>query len=146
MSSRPVLIALVLLAAAAATAAAQQNEYQQQVAAKLARHGSTVLRQGFHVDRPMLTGTLNADADESTMITLEAGTRYVITASCDDDCTDMDLQLYAADDTKLAEDVDTDPFPVLDVTPTATAQYRLRVMMLGCGASPCYYGVQIFAK
>lgn len=43
-------------------------------------------------------------------------------------------------------DVEDDDYPVVELTPRTTQRYRVRVIMTGCGTSPCFYGVGVFGK
>jgi len=145
---RPVVAAALALAigCALATAAAAQNSYQQQIRNQLQTASDTVRGHGYVADREPMMGSLNAAANETMMVNLQGGVRYAIVGVCDEDCTDVDLRIWAPDNTKLAEDILTDDTPVLEFTATVTGQYRLSVEMAACRTSPCYWGVQIYKR
>ncbi len=137
---------VLALGAAVSTSAVAQNQYQAQITNQLTQAANAVRSQGYSADRAPIMGSLADDADESFMINLTGGVRYAILGVCDNDCSDVDLQLYSGDGTKIAEDLETDDRPVLTIVAQYTGQYRVRVMMPACRVSPCYYGVQVFAK
>ena len=138
---------LALAIGAGVTAAAEaQNQYQQQITNQLTRAAGRIREQGYNADRAPITGSLNDDASENYQINLTSGVRYAIIGVCDEDCNDVDLQIFSGDGSKLDEDLETDDIPVLEFTAQYTGSYRLRVMMPGCRTSPCYYGVQVFMR
>lgn len=141
-------IALLVLAvgAAATTESLAQNQYQQQIANQMARWSPNFNSRGFNAIGQIMSGSINDDADANITVSLIAGTQYAVAGVCDNDCTDVDLQVYAADGTKLGEDLDTDDHPVVAFTASYSGQFRVRVMMATCNTNPCYYGVQVFAS
>lgn len=144
---KAVLIPALLAAAAlaAATPAAAQNNYQQTVRAELLRRSANARQQGYAADREPVFGSLNDDANDQKAVTLTAGRRYVIIGVCDQDCTDIDLRLFAPDGTKIIEDIETDDYPTLQFTAAVTGTYRLSVEMAVCNTNPCYWGSQVYA-
>jgi hypothetical protein len=145
---RPVVaVALTLaLGCAVATQAGAQNSYQQQIRNQLATASDTVRAHGYSADREAMMGSLNASAKETMMVNLQGGARYAIVGVCDNDCSDVDLRLWAPDGNKLAEDILLDDTPVLEFTATVTGQYRLSVEMATCRTNPCYWGVQVYKR
>ena len=146
MNARPMLLALAVGVAVSSEAVAQGNQYQQQIASQINQAATLVKSQGYSPDRAPMMGSLNDDAEESIMVNLQGGTHYAFVGVCDNDCTDVDLQLFGGDGTKIAEDLDTDDKPVLQFVATYTGAYRMKVLMPTCNQNPCYYGVQIFIK
>ncbi len=146
MNVRSMMLALAVGVAVSSEAFAQGNQYQQQIANQINQAATLVKSQGYSPDRAPMMGSLNDDAEESIMVNLNAGTRYAFVGVCDNDCTDVDLQLFGGDGTKIAEDMATDDKPVLQFTATYTGAHRMKVLMPSCNQNPCYYGVQIFVK
>jgi len=144
----PVVTAVLALAlgGALATEAAAQNSYQQQIRNQLQTASNAIRGNGYAADREPMMGSLNAAAKEGMMVNLQGGVRYAIVGVCDNDCTDVDLRIWAPDGAKLAEDILTDDTPVLEFTATVTGQYRLSVEMATCSTNPCYWGVQIYKR
>ena len=146
MNVRSMMLTLAVGVAVSSEAFAQGNQYQQQIANQITQAATLVKSQGYNPDRAPMMGSLNDDAEESIMVNLNAGTRYAFVGVCDNDCTDVDLQLFAGDGTKIAEDLDTDDKPVLQFTANYSGAHRMKVLMPSCNQNPCYYGVQIFVK
>jgi len=90
------------------------------------------------------TGSLNASQSRSFTIGLNANTSYMIVAECDLDCSDIDMWLYDQSGALVDEDVLDDDFPVLEVTPSLSGEYSLRIQMFTCSVDPC--GFQIVAS
>ena len=145
---QPVVAALLTLAlgGALATQATAQNSYQQQIRTQLQAASDTIRGHGYTADREPMMGSLNNAANEGMMVNLQGGVRYAIVGVCDNDCTDVDLRIWAPDGAKLAEDILTDDTPVLEFTATVTGQYRLSVEMATCSTNPCYWGFQVFRR
>lgn len=139
----------LLVAAAVATAsrpAHAQNQYQQQISNQMIRRAQTLNSRGYAAIGQLYTGSINDDADANLTVTLNAGAQIAVLGVCDNDCTDVDLQVYSQDGTKIGEDLDTDDYPVVAFTPQYSGTFRVRVMMATCNTNPCYYGVQVFAN
>ena len=145
MNARYALLALAAIAVVSTDAVAQ-NQYQQSIAQQFTNWAPRFAQQGFQMQGTPTTGTLNDDADESILVNLSAGTRYAIAGVCDQDCNDVDLQVFSSDGTKIGEDLQTDDKPVVIFTAGYTGQFRVKVLMATCSTNPCYYGVQVFAS
>ena len=84
------------------------------------------------------------NATANVTVSLDAGTSYMIVGVCDEDCSDLDLTLFSGS-TKVDEDVLDDDAPIVEVTPSSTATYRIAVAMASCSSSPCRFGIAIYA-
>jgi S1-C subfamily serine protease len=93
---------------------------------------------------PVELGALRNGQSEEIAIELEGGAPYAMIAVCDADCLDIDLQLFAPDSTLLEEDRRVSDLPHVRFLPATSGSYRLRVIMAGCQAEPCRYGVASF--
>ena len=92
----------------------------------------------------IVTGQLNDDGTEWINIEIPAGNTYYILGVCDNDCFDLDLELYTTGNTMLSQDVETDDYPLVSVTPTEQTVYRVKVVMANCSSGPCRYGVGVY--
>lgn len=137
-----------LLAAALVTAGQlEAQSYQQVVQNELAGLAGRAREQGFRTQvGQTITGTLNHGTQTGLSITLVGGGSYVVFAACDQDCTDIDLRLFAPDGQMIGEDIETDDRPVIIFTAPTSGAYRLQVMMATCSQNPCYWGAQVFAR
>jgi hypothetical protein len=79
-------------------------------------------------------------------VRLTAGRSYIFQGACDQDCTDVDLELLDARNTSLVSDVATDDRPVLRYTAPRTADYTVRVWVAQCTVEPCYVGLRSYAR
>ena len=140
------LAALALLAVLPATASAQirkLDEYQRVVYAQFRALGEeTDLGEMTH---EIYMGSLDEDAKMSLTVPLDAGTEYFIVGACDGDCTDLDLTLFSGT-RELDEDIEDDDTPIVQVTPTSDATFRIEVSMAACSSDPCRFGIAIFEK
>jgi hypothetical protein len=92
------------------------------------------------------TGSLDDDESFSFSIWLRAGATYVIRATCDEDCSDVDLVLTNSNDRIVAFDRDTDDTPLVRVRPAYSGIHTIRVEMASCRLDPCGYAVGIFRR
>jgi len=143
-----IALALTAIAGLAVTtaAAAPQDEWTQQVRRLLQRAGQTFEQRGYTMTHQIYTGSLNDDSNEYVTLRLDIGTQYQIMGACDEDCSDMDLTLYAPNGAEIDKDIEMDDFPIVSVTPSRSGTYRLKVVMATCTAEPCRYGVGVFGK
>jgi len=91
----------------------------------------------------IVTGSLHNDNNEWVTMDLDANAKYYILGVCDKDCSDLDLKLYSSS-TLLDEDIMSDNYPLVSVTPSADGRFRVNVIMVGCTVSPCRYGIAIY--
>jgi len=139
--------ALVLLGVTlAAPIAAAQSKWEDQVATYIKRAAHVLEDNGYARTQKPYTGTLREGESEDLTITLHSGTTYAMVGVCDNDCTDIDFRLFDADDNEVDSDVKNDDYPLVKVTPGETMRYRLKIIMVTCKTSPCFYGVGVFSK
>jgi hypothetical protein len=145
----------VLLPAAAAlllctigipvAARAQGNAWETQVLTKL-RAVTLLLNLGYDVRSSYqpYTGNLRHNTYTDVKYTLRGGVPYALVGICDEDCSDLDLELYDQNYHLIDSDRRPDATPVIQVTPRWTGAFYVRVIMSQCSASPCYYGLGEF--
>lgn len=137
---------VVLSAALAAPIAAAQSRWEDQVSDQIKSASHILEDKGYSRTHDPYTGSLREGENEYLTVTLHAGTSYALLGVCDNDCTDLDFRLYDADDNEVDSDVETDDVPIVRVAPTETMRYKLKVIMVACKTSPCFYGVGVFGK
>ena len=136
----------IALAFVAPTAHGQDNQWRGQVQGYLKRAAKTLSDKGYEETHETQIGSLSDDDNESFSLTLHSGTSYALVGVCDNDCTDLDLVLYDADNDQVDSDVQTDDVPIVQVTPHETQRYRVKVIMATCKTSPCWYGIGVYGK
>ena len=134
------------LGSALALPAAAANEYEEQIKDLLVQVAEHWLEEGFEPSHEPILGSLNTRGRHSTTVTLEAGQTYVMVAVCDQDCSDLDLQLYDAADELIDEDMEEDDFPIVSAEIYRSGEFQVETEMYVCDEEPCYFGVGIFSK
>jgi hypothetical protein len=76
-------------------------------------------------------------------VNLASGRSYRVLGACDNECSNVDLELIDASGAVVAGDTLPDDYPVFDFTPPATGAYRVRISMRACTVAPCYAGARI---
>jgi hypothetical protein len=144
---RIMLAVVVGLALIAPTpAAAQESRWARQVSGQLNRFSDVLSDKGYRMTHDVRHGSLGDDQTDSFSLELVEGRSYALLGVCDEDCTDLDLRVLDDDGNEIDADVETDDYPVVEVRPRRTAQFRVRVTMATCSTSPCFYGVGVFGK
>lgn len=101
-------------------------------------------RMGYVSVAEPYVSLLGRETYDSATYNLEAGTSYMIMATCDEDCEDLDLELYDADGNLLAYDSAVDPTPMVSFTPDYSGPYTVDVIMYACSTPACYQAVDVF--
>ncbi len=143
---RVAVAAAVALAVLAPSARAQENQWRSQVESYLKQKSKRLSDMGYAQTHETQIGSLADDDNESFNLTLHSGTKYALVGVCDNDCTDLDLVLYDADGNQVDSDVQVDDVPIVQVTPSETMRYRVKVMMATCKTNPCWYGIGVYGK
>lgn len=88
-------------------------------------------------------GQLGASGSERIPIHLTSGTSQVV-GLCDNNCSDMDLELIDSGGKIVASDLEKDDFPI--VTVTQSGDYSLLVKMVKCNTATCNYELRVWRK
>ena len=135
------------LALVARSASAQsENRWRTQVENQLKNASKTLSDKGYEQTHETQIGDLHDDENDSFTLTLHAGTKYALVGVCDNDCKDLDLVLYDADGDQVDSDIQNDDVPIVQVTPSETQRYRVKVIMANCQTSPCWYGIGVYGR
>jgi hypothetical protein len=78
-------------------------------------------------------------------VQLEAGRAYLFQGACDQDCTDVDMEILDPAGAQVAEDIAPDDRPAVAVTPPEAGEYTVRIWLAQCSVEPCFVGVRGFA-
>lgn len=89
---------------------------------------------------------LTEDDSDSHTYQLVAGKRYKFVGACDEDCDDLDLEIYDRNGRLIDIDMSTDDLPVVDFRAPYTGSYTLKVSLEDCSALICAYRVRAFSR
>lgn len=137
-------VAVALIARSAS--AQSDNRWREQVQDYLSHAASTLSNKGYEQTHETQIGSLHDDENDSFTLTLHAGTTYALVGVCDNDCKDLDLVLYDADDNQVDSDIENDDVPIVQVSPKETQRYRVKVIMANCQTNPCWYGIGVYGR
>jgi len=138
------LALLVLLPLAAFGQGA--DEWEQQVRDQLAMASADLRDMGYVAAGQPVVGASDAGVVERLDLSLVNGVDYVVVGVCDADCTDLDLRLVDGSGAVVADDIEEDDYPVLEVSPRGKggATFTLQIGMVACASEPCAWGVGLF--
>jgi hypothetical protein len=77
-------------------------------------------------------------------VNLAGGVPYRIVGGCDNQCSDVDIQLVNAGGSVVTEDTLDDDYPVVNFTPPGAGTYKVRILMRTCTVAPCYAGARLY--
>ena len=139
------LFLFVLLALAPLRMAVAQNQYEQQVLQQLESASMVFTSAGY---TPVIGDgdKLDHQASETYTVTLKAGRSYVLMGVCDEDCLDLDLELYDGSGNLISQDNTEDDAPIVEVNVATGGDFTLKVTMYECNNNPCYYGVGLYGE
>jgi hypothetical protein len=80
------------------------------------------------------------------VVNLNANVNYVIVGACDDDCTNLDIELIDAANAVVASDTAPDDFPIVRHRPAAAGTFTVRTHLRTCAVEPCQVGVRILTE
>ena len=90
---------------------------------------------------------IQPDADHRSEVNLSGGTSYRLLGACDDDCSNLDIELIdARTGSVVASDSAPNDFPVVNFAPPQGGAYTIRLIMRACSEAPCYAGVRVLAR
>ena len=138
------LMAMIITLLALTSAHAQQ-EYIDQLVVQLELNTEALAQIGY---RGVLGdgGALDDQTFEDYTVTLSAGSDYVISGVCDEDCFDLDLALYDSAGDLVTADETEDDQPVVEFRVTRGGPFTLRATMYECHADPCYYALGLYER
>jgi hypothetical protein len=123
-----------------------QAAFINQVRDRLYRVGEYLIQRGYTLTHDPSFDQLRQGQSQWINIKLRSGTSYVITALGDQDCRDLDLELYDENGNLVSRDAQTDGTPVMNITPSWTGNFKVRVTLAETKAAYSYYGITFFGK
>jgi hypothetical protein len=142
---RAIIGALCALALAAPSASAQGvGEARAYLEAGMAPH----LARGYAQDRtePDRLFIARERGDPHLWsIYLVAGQNYRIYGACDDQCADMDMEIYGNDGALVDRDSGTDDRPFVQITPSVSGRAYVRMWAFQCDPGPCAVAARLMS-
>lgn len=136
---------VILLASLISLSTPAAGQWREQVSSRLRQVEASLDQRGLQRIADVRTGSIQEGNYESIALDLTGGWDYVIVGACDNDCSDLDLHLMDPSGTPIVQNVGPDDPPVLQLTAARSGGYELRVGMVGCSVSPCFYGIEVFS-
>jgi hypothetical protein len=92
---------------------------------------------------PDLVVPIRLDRPYLWSVYLREGVNYRVYAACDDACSDLDMEIFAADGHFLERDVGRDDTPFVQVTPERTGRHYVRIWLYACAEEPCHIAARL---
>ena len=127
------------------TVAIAQTDFPSQVRGLLADEANSELPDYVLQGQPAVS-SLNQGGRQSRAMRLNAGVDYAFMATCDSDCSDIDLYIFDRRGNVIDFDREDNKFPIVFFTPDVTANYRVEVEIYSCSSQPCYYAIGRFSR
>ena len=108
---------------------------------QLERITVSLMGRGYQDTGRRWSGSLDQGESGGHSVYLRRGVEYVFSATCDIDCSDVDLQLFSPSGALVAEDVRSDDVPQIAFTPSVSGTYRISVRMYECSLQQCGYSL-----
>lgn len=120
------------------------DEWRKQVRAHLADTETRLKIGGYSLAQEVYIGEAKEDDEIPLLVTMTQGD-YAVAAVCDNDCTDIDLEVSLSDET-VESDLRVNNRPLIQFHAPERASYKIETSMETCTKPPCRYGVAIFKK
>jgi hypothetical protein len=88
-------------------------------------------------------GYLDEGGEDTWTFNFPGGNSYDIIAVCDEDCSDVDLEVLDEDGDSVASDYQVDDVAEVSFSTRKGERYTIKVKMYECSAEPCYFGLGI---
>ena len=83
--------------------------------------------------------------DHRWQVALNAGASYFVLGACDNECTDLDIEIIDQRGAVVASDLSDTDFPQVSFTPASAGIYTVRIMMQACSIAPCFAGARVMS-
>jgi hypothetical protein len=147
-SFKPATLALALMVAFAGPIATAQvfgnDEEDEYTRSKLDEHVATMAKQ-IRVDGEIFSGELDENESDVIDLKIDPAKAYVVTAACNENCTEITIEGYAASaKTSFAIGAGDDDLPVMRVPPGQTDHLYIDLTMVDCYEDPCAYVLGVY--
>jgi hypothetical protein len=119
--------------------------YAEQVWDQLQNQYSAITQVGGdYMLQNYVLGSVYAEEEDLWTFYFDEGAEYVISAACDNDCTDIDVRIRNEAGEVVKEDTQDDDQPLVSFSPATSGNYEVAIKMYKCSDEPCYFGFGIF--
>lgn len=139
------LTLMALIGAAATPALALQDQWEAQVNQYLDVAGQAIASQ-FTPTGYQKSGSLKQGASERVSVNVGGSGNYAVLGVCDNDCSDVDIQVLGSDGGVLGSDYAMDDRPIVRFGSAGAATVTVEVSMAACSAEPCRYGFRMYRQ
>jgi hypothetical protein len=122
------------------------DRWEDQVRSQMAVAVVGAAFNGYELGDDLEVGSLRDGSIVTFDLTLAKGVDHLLVATCDDDCSDVDLILREPDGRETAADRDADDVAVIVVPAGHSGAHRVTVSMAQCSANPCRYALGLFTR
>lgn len=131
--------ALLLLGVSAA-----QNDWTNQAQKYMQGSAGVLIPEEYSLAK-VRTGMLGEGESDLIQVVLNGQRSYMFLGACDDDCTDVDIEVFDGD-TLLVGDVQTDDIPLVSVKSGAAGVHTVRLTMAKCSAGTCAWALGTYIE
>lgn len=144
MRAWTLMLAAAVFAAFAGPAAAQA-EYERQVRAYLENGMGVHAALGYRRDQSNtdIVVPLQLEGPYLWSVYLREGVNYRVYAACDNDCSDLDMEIYGANGRLADRDVATNDTPYVQITPAQSGRAYVRIWLYQCSNEPCFAAARV---
>lgn len=126
---------------------ADEAAYVSVVAAELDDAERRHLEAGYErFGEQAVAAIMNDGAGRDFAFALEPGWTYLFQGACDQDCSDVNLELLGPDRARMAIDDAPHDRPAVAASPAAPGAYVVTVRLAACRVEPCYVGVRAYRQ
>jgi hypothetical protein len=142
------LAASLFVADAGAQPKAASGDYAGQVRSYLGAQATKHVSEGFTRDAsiPDFVASIRVEGGVIWPVTLRRGVTYRLFAVCDNDCSDVDMDLYDAQGRFVGRDIAANDTPYVEITPTEDGVHYARIWLAACENEPCFVGARAYRK
>lgn len=135
------IIAVLMAGLVAFVPAAQANKITEE---QMDMASLFLLADGYVQSHKDKVDMLIEGEEDSYTYDLKKGGKYRFVGVCDDDCEDLDLEVYDKNGRLVGIDYDNDDAPIVGVKAAYTGKYKLVVSLEHCSTILCDYRVRAF--
>lgn len=129
-----------------------QEYWRQQVLGYLDRQHKPLMDRGYVRDEGTAdwVGLLKVGTPKVWEVQLVRGVDYQVVGVCDEECKDVDMEIYDPSGAKMGGDVLADDAPQVHFTPTSSGAHTVRVWLRTCnaadGSQSCVVAARVLRK